>query len=115
MGGTIVKIKDVAEKAEKSVPPLALELLSMWAIAQAFSSYKQGRYRNWAHSLPSAKRPLAKAAQEIGDWSIPTGVSGPPVTGIGIKKMSQKVNSKGFRLGEKTRFVAGTVAPGFQT
>jgi hypothetical protein len=29
--------------------------------------------------------------------------------------MSQKVNSKGFRLGEKTRFVAGTVAPGFQT
>jgi hypothetical protein len=35
MGGTIVKIKDVAEKAEKSMPPLALELLSMWAIAQA--------------------------------------------------------------------------------
>jgi len=51
-------------------------------------------------------------------YSVPrdnTGVSGPPVTGIGIKKMSQKVNSKGFRLGEKTRFVAGTVAPGFQT
>ena len=41
MGGTIVKIKDVAEKAEKSVPPLALELLSMWAIAQAFSSYRE--------------------------------------------------------------------------
>jgi hypothetical protein len=41
MGGTIVKIKDVAEKAEKSMPPPALELLSMWAIAQAFSSYRE--------------------------------------------------------------------------
>jgi hypothetical protein len=29
--------------------------------------------------------------------------------------MSQKVNSKGFRLGEKTRKVAKREAPAFQT